>query len=128
MPRLHEIDLFRYSKKKNVIEKLYLLVITLNINDDDKEEKFCDILTKFTRILTDLFSIIIDGKSSTNIPLNKTYYLGKIVTLTFLYGPMYLTLDDYPPYSDENPTFLRQTLTNNSDVFMDLKIMMNIIY
>ena len=40
--------------------------------------------------------------------------------LNILYGPMHLPLDDYPPYSDKNPIFLRQKLTKNSDVFMDI--------
>ena len=45
-----------------------------------------------------------------------------------LYGPIYLPLDDYPPYSDKNSTFLRKTLTNDPDVFIYIHIMMNIIY
>ena len=48
--------------------------------------------------------------------------------ITCPYGPMYLPLDEYPPYSDKNPTSLRQTLTNNSDVFMDIQIMINRMY
>ena len=89
------------QKKMNNIEKLSLLVRTLNTNNDDKEGKVCGVLTKFTGILTDFFFIIIGEKASTNLPLNKTYYLREIAKLTCLHGPMYLSLDDYPPYSDK---------------------------
>ena len=78
-----------------------LLVRTLNMNDDENEAKVCGILAKFIRKLKDLFFLIIGGKASTNIPLKKTYYLGKMEKLTCLYGHMYLTLDDYPPYYDK---------------------------
>ena len=57
--------------------------------------------TDFIRKSTDLFLIIIGEKYSTNIPLSKIYRLRKSATLTCLYGPMYLHLDDYPPYSDK---------------------------
>ena len=70
----------------------------------------------------------IGEKASTNIPLKKIYYLRKMEKITCPYGPMYLPLDEYPPYSDKNPTSLRQTLTNNSDVFMDIQIMINRMY
>ena len=43
----------------------------------------------------------IGEKSLTNIPLRKIYRLRKSATLTRLYGPMYLELEDYPPYSDK---------------------------
>ena len=42
----------------------------------------------------------IGKKASTNIPLSKLYQ-SKRATLTCPYGPMYLELDDYPPYSDK---------------------------
>ena len=83
----------------NVLEKLYLLVRTLNMNDDDNKGKLCGISTKFIKKLMDLFFLIIGEKSLTYIPLNKTNYLRKMVKLTCLYGLMYLPLDDYPPYS-----------------------------
>ena len=63
------------QKKLNVIEKLYLLVRTLNMSDDDNEAKVCGILTKFIRKLTDLYFLIIGEKASTNTPLNRAYYL-----------------------------------------------------
>ena len=85
----------------NALEKFYLLVRTLNKNDDDNEVELCDVWTKFIRKLTNLFFLIIGEKASTNIPLNKTNYLRKMVKLTCLYGLMYLPLDDYPPYSDK---------------------------
>ena len=57
----------------NVLEKLHLLFRTINMNDDDNEAKVCGISTNFIRKLTDFFFIIIGGKSSTKIPLNKMY-------------------------------------------------------
>ena len=89
------------QKKMSVIERLNLLVRTLNMNDDDNEAKVCGILTKLIRKLTDLFFLIIGEKASTNLPLNRNYYLRKMSKLTCLYGPMYLPLDDYPQYYDK---------------------------
>ena len=82
------------------LEKLYNLVKTLNMNDENKEE-FCGVSTDFTRKLTGFFFIIIGEKASTNIPLRKMYCLRKSATLTCLYGSIYLELDDYPPYYDK---------------------------
>ena len=98
------------KKKISVLKKLYHLVKTLNMNDDD-EQKCHGVSTDFIRKLTDLFFITIGEKASTNIPLRKMYRLRKSATLTHPYGPMYLELDDYPPYSDKNVSFLRHTLT-----------------
>ena len=50
-----------------VLEKLYNLVKTLNINDDN-EEKCCGVSTDFIRKLTDLFFITIGEKASTKTP------------------------------------------------------------
>ena len=83
----------------SAMEKLYNLVKTMNINFDNME-KCCGVSTGFIRKLTDLFFIIIGEKASTNIPLSKMYRLRKCATLTCIYGPMYLQLDDYPPYYD----------------------------
>ena len=80
-----------------VLEKLYNLVKTLTINDENEEMCYV-FLTDFIRKLTNLFFITIGGNVSTNIPLRKMYRLRKSATLTRLYGPMYLELDDYPPY------------------------------
>ena len=83
-----------------VIEKIYNHVKTLNMNDDN-EEKCYGVSTDFIRKLTDLFFISIGEKSPTNIPLSKIYRLIISATHTRLYGPMFLELDDYPPYSDK---------------------------
>ena len=56
------------------------------------------------------FFIIIGEIASTNIPSSKMY-LKTIAKLTCLYGPTYLHLDDYPPFSDKSQTFLGHTLT-----------------
>ena len=45
----------------NVLEKLYLLVKTLNMNDDN-EEKFYGVSTDFIRKFMDLFFVLI-GKN-----------------------------------------------------------------
>ena len=68
-------------------------------------------MRNFIRKLTDFSFITIGEKSSTNIPRSKMYSLRKSATLTRLYGPVYLYLDEYPPYSDKNKSFLRHTLT-----------------
>ena len=68
--------------------------------NDDNEGNCYGVSTDFRRKLIDLFLITISEKVSTNIHLSKVYRLRKIATLTRLYGPMYLELDDYPPYSD----------------------------
>ena len=52
------------------LEKLYNLVKTLNMNDENKE-KCRSVSTDFIRKLTDFFFIIIVEKASTNIPLSK---------------------------------------------------------
>ena len=57
------------------------------------------------------FFISIGEKASTNIPLRNIYRLRKIATLTRIYEPMYLELDEYPPYSYKNQSFLRYALT-----------------
>ena len=88
----------------NVLEKLYILVKSLNTNDDNEENCF-GVSTDLISKLTDLFFIIIGEKSSANIPLRKMYFFKKNTTLTCLYGPMYLKLDEYPKYSDKNKTF-----------------------
>ena len=55
----------------NALEKIYLLVKTLNTNDDG-------ISTDFIRNLTGLFFIIIGEKASTNTPLSKVYHFKKV--------------------------------------------------
>ena len=82
----------------SVLDKLYNLVKTLNMNDEN-EEKCYGVSTDFVRKLTDLFFINIDEEAPTNIPLSKMYRLIKIATLTCLYGTMHLELYDYSPYS-----------------------------
>ena len=69
--------------------------------NDDKTENCCGVSTDFIRKLTDFFFIIIGEKISAKIPLSKMYCLRKIAKMTFIYGPMYLQSDDYPPYSDQ---------------------------
>ena len=98
------------KKKMNVLNKLYNLVKTLNMNDEN-QEKCYGVSIDFIRKLTDLFFITIGEKSSTNIPLSKMYHLRKIAALTRLYGPLYLYFYDYPPYYDKSKSFLRHTLT-----------------
>ena len=92
----------------SVLEKLYNIVKTLNMNDDNGEKCY-GVSTDFIRKLTDLFFITIGQKASTNISLEKMYCLRKSATLTRIYGPMYLYLDDYSPYYDKNISFLRHT-------------------
>ena len=69
--------------------------------NDDNKGKCCVVSTDLIRELMDLFFVIIGEKASTNIPLRKMYRLRNIATLTCLYGPIYLYLDDYPPYFDK---------------------------
>ena len=73
------------------------------------------------------FFITIGEKASTNIPLSQMYHVRKGATLTRLYVPMYLNLDDYPPFSDKNRSFLRHILTETWDVFMDIPIALHIL-
>ena len=70
------------------------------MNNEDLD-KCCGVSTDFIRKLIGFFFIIIGEKASTNIPLRKMNWLRKNAMLTCLYGPMYLQLDDYPPYSDK---------------------------
>ena len=83
----------------SVLNKLYNLVKKLNMNDDN-EGKCYGVSTDFIRKLKDFFFITIGEKASTKISLRKMYCLRKSATLTRLYGPMYLELDEYPPYYD----------------------------
>ena len=98
----------------------------MNINDDNNGKCY-GVPTDFIGKLTNLFFIIIGEKSSTSMPLRKMYQFLKSATLTYLYGLMYLQLDDYPPYYDKNQTFLRHTLTGTWYVLMDIPIMLHII-
>ena len=47
----------------------------------------------------------IGGKASTNVPLRKMYHFFKSSALTCMYGPIYLQLDDSPPYYDKTRHF-----------------------
>ena len=80
------------KKAMNIIEKLYLLFKTLNMNDNNVE-KCHSISTGFIRKLADLFFMIVGEKESTNIPLSKMYCLGKSETLTRINRSIYLELD-----------------------------------
>ena len=83
----------------SVLNKLYNIVKTLNMNGDNEENCY-GVSTDFIKIFTCFFFIIIGEKVSTKIPLSRMYHLRKLLTTTRLYGTMYLELDDYPPYSD----------------------------
>ena len=97
---------------KIYLEKCYNLVKTLNMNDDDME-KCCGVSTDFIRKLTDFLFILIGEKASINIPLRKMNRLRKSATLTCIYGPMYLQLDDYPPYSDKISDIFETHINSN---------------
>ena len=88
------------KKEISVLDKLYTLVKKFNINDYN-EEKCYGVSTDFIRKLMGLSFKNIGEKASTNITLRKMYRLIKIAILTRLYQPIYLELDDYPPYSDK---------------------------
>ena len=83
----------------SALDKLYNIVKTLNMNDDNEENCYgfsTDFIIKFT----DFFFITIGEKASTDILLSKMYRLRKCGTLPCPYEPMYLHLDEYPPYYD----------------------------
>ena len=84
----------------------------MNINDDNGD-KCCGVLTDFIRKMADLFFMNIGEKASTNIPLRRMYRLRKIVTLTYLYGPMYLELNYYSPYSDKISVIFETHINKN---------------
>ena len=96
----------------SVIEILYNLVKRLDMNNDNEENCY-GVSTDFIWKLTDLFFITIGEKACTNIPLRKMYRLRKSVTLTCLYGPMYLQLDDYPPYYDKKSVIFETHIIRN---------------
>ena len=96
----------------SALEKLYNIVKTLNMNDDNKKN-CCVVSTYFIRNMTGLFFIIIGEKASTNIPLKKMYCLRKIVTLTCLYLLMYLELDEYPQYYDKRSVIFETHIIRN---------------
>ena len=100
------------KKKMCALEKLYNLVKKLNMNDD-KTEKCCGVSSDFIGKLTDFFFILIGEKASKNVSLRKMYRLRKIAKLTCLYGPMYLQLDDYPPYSNERSENFEKHINRN---------------
>ena len=58
------------KNKMSVIKKLYNIVKTLNMIDDN-EEKCYGVSTDINRKWTDFFFITIGEKLSTNIPLRK---------------------------------------------------------
>ena len=66
------------------MDKLYNLVKTLNMNDDN-EEKCYGVSTYFIRNLTDSFFVIIGEKSSANIPLSKMYCTKKCNTDMYIW-------------------------------------------
>ena len=88
----------------SVLDKLYNIVKKLIINDDN-EEKCYGVSNYFIQKLSDLVSLSIGEKLPTNITFSKMYCWSKLATLTRLYLPVYLELDDYPPYSDKNQSF-----------------------
>ena len=73
--------------------------------NDDNEEKCYGNSTYFIRILIDQLFIIIGEKATKRTLLRKMYCLKRGATLTCVYGPIYLQLDDYPQYSDNNQNF-----------------------
>ena len=98
------------------------IIIVCTTRYYDNKENCYGVSTDLIRTLTGFFSITIGGKSLTKIPLSKMYRLIKSATLTRLYRPIYLELDDYPPYSDKHQLFLRHTLTKTWYVFTDIPI------
>ena len=96
----------------------------MNTNNEDLD-KCCGLSTDFMSKLTDFFLIIIGEKASTKVPLRKMNWLGKNAMLTCLYGPMYLHLDDYPPYSDKKSDVFETHINrlnqkwNNSEIDYD---------
>ena len=62
----------KIKKKMIVFKKLYNLVNTLNVNDDNKEKCY-GVSTDYVRKLTDYFFIAIGEKESTNNSLRKLY-------------------------------------------------------
>ena len=81
--------------------------------NDDKTEKCCGVSTDFIRKVMDLFFVIIGEKASKNIPLRKMYCLRKIAKMTCQYVPMYLKLDNYPPYSDKISDIFETHINSN---------------
>ena len=115
----------------DAIEKLYLILRTLKMNESDNEEIFYEVLTNFIRKLTYLFFIIIDENISTNIPLNKMYYFLKVQNWHFYMKPCTLHLYSCmitPHIMINNQTFLRQTITETWDIVMDIKIILHRMY
>ena len=84
----------------------------MNINDDNKEKCY-GVSTDFIIKLTDLFFITIGEKASINIPLSKIHRLWKSATLTRLYEPMYLELDEHPTYYDKKPVIFETHINRN---------------
>ena len=41
------------------------------------------------------------------------YHWRKSATMKFLYGPIYLELDDYPPYSDKKSVIFETSINRN---------------
>ena len=96
----------------SVLEELYNLVKTLNMNDEN-EEKCYGVPTDFIRKLTDLFFITIGEKASTNIHLRKMYRFKKECNTDTSILPMYVDLDDYPPYSDRTSVIFETQINRN---------------
>ena len=83
------------------------------MNNEDLD-KCCGVSTDLIIKLTDFVFITIGEKASTKIPWIKMNWLRKNATLTCLYGPMYLQLDDYPLYSDKKSDIIETH--NNSNL------------
>ena len=105
----------------STLDKWYNPVKTLNMNDDNEGERY-DVSTDFIRKLTSFFFISISEKAMTNISLSKMYPSRRVATLTCLSGTIFLDFDYYPPYSDENLSFLIYTFIETWDVFIDISI------
>ena len=83
-----------------IVKILNTLVRVPNINQYYNEENLYRISTNFIINLTDLF-IKITGETHLQIfPWTRCIPFKKGAKLTGLHGPMYIQLDDYPPYSD----------------------------
>ena len=109
-------------KKMKVLGKFYLLVKTLNMNDNN-EENFYGVSAYFIRKLTSFFFIIIGE----NIPLSKIYRFLKVQHWHVYMNPCTYSWINIFHILINNNKCLRHTLTGTLDVFMDILIFLHIM-
>ena len=124
----HWIVVLRYLKEMYVLDNVRLIVRALNMNIYDNENKFYGISTNFIRKLIDLFFIITGENYQQLFPWTICIPVKKVQIWNVYMDPCTYSWMNTPHIMINNQTFLRQTLTKNWYVVMDIQTMFHRMY